>query len=68
MSLKAFHVFFMVVCTVFLAGFAWWGLNDGLHGGSAVNLAMGAGSAAGCIGLAFYSRWFIRKTKHVSYL
>ena len=68
MSLKAFHVFFIAVCVLFLAGFGYWGIADWMRTGSQMNFALAVGSGAGSLALLVYSRWFLRKTKHVSYL
>jgi hypothetical protein len=68
MSLKAFHVFFIVVSILLLAGMAAWGVNDHLTHGSPTNLAMGAGSGVLSLGLLVYLRSFLKKLKGVSYL
>lgn len=68
MSLKAFHVFFICVSTVLSAGFGLWAVREYLRSGDVLNLAMGIGSFAGGTSLIWYSKWFLRKLKHVSYL
>lgn len=68
MSLKAFHVFFIFVSTVLSVGFGIWGVRDYLRSGDTLNLGMGVGAFAGGALLVWYSRWFLRKLKNVSYL
>ncbi len=68
MSLKAFHVFFIFVSTLLSVGFGVWGVRDYLHSGDALNLAMGVGAFVGGALLVWYSKWFLRKLKDVSYL
>jgi hypothetical protein len=68
MSLKAFHVVFIFFSTIFLAAFAGWGILDFTHSGEVGSLAMGAGSGVGFVVMLFYSRWFLRTWKRVSYL
>ncbi|MSS73032.1 MAG: hypothetical protein EXS64_16290 [Candidatus Latescibacteria bacterium] len=68
MSLKAFHIFFIFVSTALSVGFGAWGVRDYLHSGDTLNLAMGVGAFAGGALLVWYSKWFLRKLKDVSYL
>ncbi len=68
MSLKAFHIFFIVVSMALCLGFGVWATQDFLRSGSWVQLALGVGSFIGSILLACYGVWFLRKLKHVSYL
>lgn len=68
MSLKAFHVAFVVV-SVLLAGFvAWWAFGHWSHHGG-VGYLLAAGGAVGAgVALVVYGVWFARKTRGVSYL
>ncbi len=68
MSLKAFHIFFIVVSTLLCLGVGVWGTQDFAQSGSSVHLALGVGSFIGSILLACYGVWFLRKLKGVSYL
>ncbi len=68
MSLKAFHIFFIVVSTALCVGFGVWATQDFAQSGSWVYLSLGAGSFIGSILLACYGVWFLRKLKGVSYL
>lgn len=66
MSLKAFHVAF-VVCSVLLAvGFGVWALAR--EGGGTLYLLLGLLSFGIAIGLVVYGVWFLKKLKGVSYL
>lgn len=68
MSLKAFHIFFITVVTLFAGGFTWWSWSQhqlGIEGPFFV-LAL-----CGCLltaGLPMYGTWFLKKTKAVSFL
>ena len=68
MSLKAFHVFFIVVSMALCVGLGVWATQDFARSGSGVHLALGVGSFIGSILLAWYGVWFLRKLKGVSYL
>ena len=68
MSLKAFHIFFIVLSTALAVGFGVWATRDFAQSGSWVHLALGVGSFLGSVALVCYGAWFLRKLKHVSYL
>ena len=68
MSLKAFHIFFIVVSIALCVGLGIWTTQDFARSGNWVNLALGVGSFIGSILLACYGVWFLRKLKGVSYL
>ena len=68
MSLKAFHIFFIVVSTWLCLGFGVWGIHDYGQTGNWVHLALGAGSFLGSGLLVWYGIWFLRKLKGESYL
>ena len=68
MSLKAFHIFFIVVSTALCVGLGVWATQDFARSGNWVNLAIGVGSFIASILLACYGVWFLRKLKGVSYL
>jgi hypothetical protein len=65
MSLKAFHIFFITVSALFLAGFGAWSVNAYAHAGGGVNLLFAALGFAGAVGLPIYGVWFLKKTKGV---
>lgn len=69
MSLKAFHLIFIVASILLAVGFSAWSLLDYFspHGG-VWDLVAGIGSGIAAIGLVFYERYFLKKTKNVSYL
>ena len=68
MSLKAFHLVF-IVCSILVAfGFAAWALVEYAREGGSLNLVYGvSGLVAGGL-LIRYSKFFLRKLKHISYL
>jgi hypothetical protein len=64
MSLKAFHLIFITVSIALAFGFGVWlacqgGLLDLIF--AAVSIGIG-------VGLIFYERYFLKKTKNLSYL
>jgi hypothetical protein len=69
MSLKAFHLVFIVASIVLAFGFGAW-LLKGYYSpeGQVSELAFGLISIAVGIGLIFYERYFLKKTKGMSYL
>ena len=68
MSLKAFHVLFVSVCTVFCMGFGVWAIYDYRQSGEVGSLIWGVLSLLAAVALLWYGRWFLRKLKGVSYL
>ena len=68
MSLKDFHIFFIVVSTWLCIGFGVWGTRDFNHNGNLVHLALGVGSFLASVLLVWYGIWFLRKLKNESYL
>jgi hypothetical protein len=68
MSLKAFHIFFILLSTLLAFGFGFWAVDDFSHSGSGFHLTLGLGSFIAGFALAWYGVWFLRKLKHVSYL
>jgi len=69
MSLKAFHVVFIVASILLAAGFAAWSLmNFFSAGGVKSDLWVGIGSGVVALGLIGYEIYFLKKLKHVSYI
>jgi hypothetical protein len=69
MSLKAFHLVFIVAAILLAVGFGVWSLlNYFSPHGNLWDLAAGIGSVFVAIGLVFYERYFLKKLKNVSYL
>jgi uncharacterized membrane protein len=69
MSLKAFHLVFVTAAIVLAFGFGVWLLKGyASPGGSAWDLVFGLVSFAAGVALSFYERYFLKKTKNVSYL
>jgi hypothetical protein len=57
MSLRAFHVLFIILSILMSAGCAWWAFANG------VAPLFGIASAAVSAGLVVYAVYFLRKTK-----
>jgi hypothetical protein len=68
MSLKAFHVFFMLVSILMLAAFGVWGIQDWRASSNGAHLALGVVSLQGSVLLIWYFTWFLKKLKGFSYL
>lgn len=69
MSLKAFHLIFVIVSTLLSLGVGFWAIRDFRLGGAGVSsLIIGLGCLAGAVGLIVYGRWFLHKLQDVSYL
>ena len=69
MSLKAFHLVFIVAAILLAAGFATWSImNYFAPGGRLADLLVGIGSAVVALALIAYERYFLKKLKNISYL
>lgn len=68
MSLKAFHIVFVVISTILALGFGIWAIRQHQARSEPLALAMGVVSLLSAVGLIVYGRWFLKKLKKVSYL
>lgn len=68
MSLKAFHVFFVVVSTLCALGFGAWSVLDYQRTGSSGTLLLGIAGFVAAGALVWYGFWFLRKLKDVRFL
>ena len=68
MSLKAFHLVFIVASIVLAFGFGAWLADRFFSEGGALNLIFAMVSFAAGVGLIFYERYFLKKTRDVGYL
>ena len=68
MSLKAFHIIFIIVSTLFCAGFGVWALRAYQAGAGNSHLLLSIASFLGTVTLIWYGLWFLKKLKGVSYL
>ena len=68
MSLKAFHLIFIIASIVLAFGFGVWLVVNFFHEGGILNLISAVASFGVGVGLIFYERYFLKKTKNVSYL
>jgi hypothetical protein len=68
MSLKAFHVVFLVASLMLAAWTAWWSWGRWAAGDGGAWLALAVSCAAAIGALAVYGWWFLQKTRGVSYL
>ena len=68
MSLKAFHIFFIVISTLLSIGFGLWALMRYQQTQMAGFVLTAIGSIIFGVGLVGYGVWFLRKLKNVSFL
>ena len=68
MSLKAFHFIFISAAIILAFGFGAWLLNGYSSGQGIGDLVGGCASIICGVALIFYERYFLKKTKNVSYL
>ena len=69
MSLKAFHIVFITAASAMSLGCGVWWLRDYFGAdGRTSDLTYGAGAVVVGVGLLVYERYFLKKTKNVSYL
>lgn len=68
MSLKAFHLVFVIVSTMLAVGVGAWAIREYQAKGETGALVFGVASLAGAVVLVVYGRWFLRKLKNVSFV
>jgi hypothetical protein len=69
MSLKAFHIFFVVVSSLLGAGFSGWALRNALSdAGTAIDWVYGIGGLVATAALVVYGVFVYKKLKRFSYL
>ncbi len=68
MSLKAFHIAFIAVSSIFSFGFGAWALDAYHKQGDRTNLVMGVCGMICGVALIVYGKMFLKKLKHISYL
>ena len=69
MSLKAFHIVFITAASALAFGCGVWSLrNYASAEGRTFDLVFGLVSLAVGVGLIIYERFFLKKTKNISYL
>ena len=68
MSLKAFHILFIVASTLLAFGFGAWALNSYSDGRQVQDLVMGVISSVAGVGLICYGVYFLKKSKNIGYL
>jgi hypothetical protein len=69
MSLKAFHLVFITAAVLLAFGFGAWLLRQYfLPDGGVLQLLFGLSAIAAGVGLIVYERYFLKKTRDMSYL
>lgn len=68
MSLKAFHIAFILLSAALCAGFALWCFREMSRADNLGYGVAGGASAAGVVALAVYAVRFLKKSRSVSYL
>jgi len=57
MSLKSFHILFIILAILLSMGCAWWSFSNG------VAFGFGLGSCAVAVGLVIYGYFFLKKAR-----
>ncbi len=68
MSLKTFHIVFIVFSVLLAFGVAVWAFQSYAGNGNTMMIVAGIASAVIGIGLIIYGVKFLKKLKHVSYI
>lgn len=61
MSLKTFHIIFVLLCIVAADMFGAWAVFDYRQSGNTTNLVLGIASFVFGLGMIAYGAWFVRK-------
>ena len=67
MSLKAFHIVFVTIATLFALGFGVFMLRKSMPDDTG-GIVAGVLSLVGAVVMVWYGRWFLKKLKDESYL
>ena len=68
MSLKAFHIIFIIASILLAFGFAAWCFNEYSDHRRRFELISGIVSTGAGVGLIFYFKYVLKKLKNISYL
>jgi hypothetical protein len=69
MSLKAFHIVFVIASVLLALGFGLWALIESAQPDRGAGMiVMGVAALVVAAGMIVYGVWFLRKLKNVSYL
>ena len=68
MSLKAFHLIFIVLSILFSLVFGIWAVVNYSSSDKMAELILGITSLFGSVGMSIYLYFFLKKFKHISYL
>ena len=68
MSLKAFHIVFIIISTLLAFGLTAWAWVSYSHTSRLADLGLGIGSLVAGVALLFYGKYFLKKLKNISYL
>lgn len=68
MSLKAFHLVFILASIALSLLFGVWCFEEYSYSGEGVTLGMGIAALLSTFGLSFYLGWFLKKLKHVGFV
>jgi len=68
MSLKAFHVVFVVSSILLCFGFGAWAIHARLHGGGLLDFILGLLALVGGVALIVYFKAVLKKLRNISYL
>ena len=68
MSLKAFHVLFVLSTILLCFGFGAWAIRDRMQGGGWLEFILGLLSLAGGVAMIVYFKVVLRKLRNISYL
>ncbi len=68
MSLKAFHVVFVISSILLCFGFGAWAIHARTQGGDLLDFVLGLISLAGGVAMIVYFKAVLRKLRGISYL
>lgn len=66
MSLKSFHIIFIVIASLFLIFFGYWNYLEWAITKNTMNLVFSFLSISLCIGLLYYSKWFLKEINEIN--
>ena len=66
MSLKSFHIIFLIISSLFSVFFGYWSYSEWISSNDNMYLYYSLIGIVLCLGLFFYSKWFLKEISNIN--